>query len=156
MNQKYMQFGIWTEDLSIDEQMVPYFGRHSCKMFIRGKPIRFGYKLFDLCSSSGYLYYTTPYAGAAEKYDKKLGLGADTIMKMVDLIEYPQRHRLFFDNFFSSHRLLCLLKSKQLRATGTIRSNRVAGAPLKSGKNLPKGNNLHFNIRPFLQFLLFK
>jgi len=30
---------------SIDESMVPYFGRHGCKQFIRGKPIRFGFKI---------------------------------------------------------------------------------------------------------------
>ncbi|XP_050340901.1 uncharacterized protein LOC126767429, partial [Bactrocera neohumeralis] len=38
MNQKNMQFGIFSHNLSIDEEMVPYFGRHSCKMFIKGKP----------------------------------------------------------------------------------------------------------------------
>ena len=30
---------------SIDETMVSYFGRHSAKQFIRGKPVRFGYKV---------------------------------------------------------------------------------------------------------------
>ena len=25
--------------------MIPYFGRHSSKQFIRGKPVRFGYKV---------------------------------------------------------------------------------------------------------------
>ena len=30
---------------SVDESMVPYYGRHSCKQFIRGKPVRFGYKV---------------------------------------------------------------------------------------------------------------
>jgi Transposase IS4 len=35
------QFGIWHSSLSIDDSMVPYFRRHSIKMFIRGKPIRF-------------------------------------------------------------------------------------------------------------------
>ena len=35
VNEKLIQFGVFTKDLSIDEQMVPYFGRHSCKMFIR-------------------------------------------------------------------------------------------------------------------------
>lgn len=30
---------------SVDEIMVPYYGRHSSKQFIRGKPIRFGYKV---------------------------------------------------------------------------------------------------------------
>lgn len=36
VNIKLIQFGVFTEHLSIDEQMVPYFGYHSCKMFIRG------------------------------------------------------------------------------------------------------------------------
>ena len=42
--QNLIQFGVFAEHLSIDEQMVPFFGRHSCKMFIRGKPIRLATK----------------------------------------------------------------------------------------------------------------
>lgn len=38
-----------------DESMIKYFGRHSCKQFIRGKPIRFGCKMWCLKSSDGYL-----------------------------------------------------------------------------------------------------
>ena len=37
------QFGVFAKDLDIDQQMVPWFGRHSAKMFICDKPIRFGY-----------------------------------------------------------------------------------------------------------------
>lgn len=37
MNKRFMQFGVLAHDLSIDEQMIAYFGRHSCKMFIKGK-----------------------------------------------------------------------------------------------------------------------
>jgi hypothetical protein len=33
------------EDYSVDEIMIPYFGRHSSKQFIHGKPIRYGYKV---------------------------------------------------------------------------------------------------------------
>ena len=54
VNQKLIQFWVFAEHLSIDEQMVPYFVRHSCKMFIRGKPIRFGYKNWVLSSDDGY------------------------------------------------------------------------------------------------------
>ena len=35
---------------SIDEIMIPYYGRHSTKQFIYGKPIRFGYKVWSLCA----------------------------------------------------------------------------------------------------------
>ena len=37
VNRKLTQFGVFLSHLNIDAQMVPYFGRHSCKMFIRGK-----------------------------------------------------------------------------------------------------------------------
>ena len=56
LNEKIQQFGIAHEDLSIDELMVPYYGRHSCKQFIRAKPIRFRYKLWVLASATGVPY----------------------------------------------------------------------------------------------------
>ena len=36
------------ENLSYDESMIQYFDRHGCKQFIRGKPIRFGFKMWCL------------------------------------------------------------------------------------------------------------
>ena len=33
LNEKFQRYGIFHENLSIDESMVPYFGRHSCKQF---------------------------------------------------------------------------------------------------------------------------
>jgi len=45
LNENLKQFGIWYSSLSIDESMVPYYGKNSIKQFIRGKPIRFGFKL---------------------------------------------------------------------------------------------------------------
>ncbi|KRZ50852.1 PiggyBac transposable element-derived protein 3 [Trichinella nativa] len=44
MEKPLQQWGIFSEALSIDECMVPYYGHYSCKMFIKGKPIRFGFK----------------------------------------------------------------------------------------------------------------
>lgn len=39
--------------LSVDEQMIPYFGRHSCKMYMKGKPVRFGcVRPVGTCSNS--------------------------------------------------------------------------------------------------------
>ena len=66
VNDKLIQFGVFTEHLSIDEQMVPYFGQHSCKMFIRGKPIRFGYKNWVICSDDGYPFKLIPYQGKSD------------------------------------------------------------------------------------------
>ena len=44
LNAKFSKFGIFSHNLSIDEQMIPYYGRHSCKMYMKGKPIRFWFQ----------------------------------------------------------------------------------------------------------------
>lgn len=61
MNQTFLQFGAFAFNLSIDEQMIAYFGRHSSKMFIKGKPIRFGSPLlkdivFNIYLNKVYVY----------------------------------------------------------------------------------------------------
>ena len=58
VNASLQQFGLFEKDayLLYLQTMVPYFGRHSAKMFIRGKPIRFGYESWVLASSDSYPY----------------------------------------------------------------------------------------------------
>ena len=63
LNEKIQQFGIAHDDLSIDESLVPYYGRHSCNQFIRAKPIRFRYKLWVLASATGVPYKIEIYQG---------------------------------------------------------------------------------------------
>ena len=45
--------------LSVDESMVPYYGRHGAKQYIHGKPIKFGYKIWVLATRLGYAVYNT-------------------------------------------------------------------------------------------------
>ena len=56
LNKKFQQFGVHKTNLLIAEQMIPYRGRHSTRMFCKGKPISFGYKAWTLASSDGYVY----------------------------------------------------------------------------------------------------
>ena len=70
----YFEF-VKKQDLSIDESMVPYFGRHGCKQFIRGKPIRFGYKMWVLATPLGYVLQFEPYQGARGRQTEYPGLG---------------------------------------------------------------------------------
>ncbi|KAL1239687.1 Chimeric ERCC6-PGBD3 protein [Trichinella pseudospiralis] len=46
--------GMFHEKLSVDESIVPYYGRHAAKLFLKGKSIRFGYKVWLLCGNDGY------------------------------------------------------------------------------------------------------
>lgn len=137
LNERFLQFGIFSHNLSIDEQMVPYFGRHSAKMFIRGKPVRFGFKIWCLTSSAGYLYKCFPYGGKL-KENPQLGLGAQTVIDLLQVVKSPNNHKVYFDNFFTSYSLLSLLDEKGFYATGTIRENRTAKCLLETTKQIAK------------------
>lgn len=138
LNRKCMQFGVFAHHLSIDEQMISYFGRHSCKMFIRGKPIRFGFKYWDLCSSEGYCFQFLPYAGASQSYKNDLGLGENVVMQLMGFCAEPKHHTVSFDNFFTSHKLMVRLNSQGYFAVGTVRENRTSKAPVMAAKEIKK------------------
>lgn len=72
LNNALQQFGIFAENLTIDERMVRYFGKHGCKMFMKNKPVKFGYKLWMLTSYDGYPFNIIPYQGAQEKCKEPL------------------------------------------------------------------------------------
>ena len=48
LNTNFQKFGIFHSHFSIVEMMIRYYGMHSAKMFMKGKPIKFGYK-FGVC-----------------------------------------------------------------------------------------------------------
>lgn len=59
LNEKYMQHWQVSQQLSVDESMIPYYGHHGCKQHIHGKPIRFGFKMWSLnASTDGYWSHT--------------------------------------------------------------------------------------------------
>lgn len=39
IKEKFMQYYVPEQNISYDESMVKYYGKHSCKQFIRGNPI---------------------------------------------------------------------------------------------------------------------
>jgi hypothetical protein len=42
-----------SEKLSVDEQMIPFKGKHSLKNYVKHKQKKWGYKAFVLCDSNG-------------------------------------------------------------------------------------------------------
>lgn len=139
LSENFCQWGYFHKDLSIDESMVKYFGRHGSKQFMKGKPCRFGYKNWMLSSSNGYCYNFDVYCGRNKSNDDDhLPLGSKVVLNLVKEIESPANHVLYFDNFFTSHDLLKTLTEKDFKATGTIRENRTKKCPLIDSKVLKK------------------
>ncbi|XP_050497402.1 piggyBac transposable element-derived protein 3-like [Diabrotica virgifera virgifera] len=111
--------------VSVDESMIPYYGRHGSKQFIRGKPTRFGYKLWVAAYPSGYIHHVEPYCGSSTRLPQTgLGQGGDVVIGLIDHMQLKKGHRLYFDNLFTSVALLQELSSREIGGTGTLRKNR--------------------------------
>lgn len=140
------------KQLSYDECMVKYFGKHSCKQFIRGKPIRFGYKIWSLNRKDGYLVNFELYQGKSIKgnpdYDKLFGKCASPLVTLLDEIPTEKmnlRYELFMDNLFSNPALFSYLRFRGYNAIGTIRENRLPkGSPLTSKNTFMKKDRGYF------------
>nr|CAI5863205.1 unnamed protein product [Callosobruchus analis] len=100
-----------SQNHSVDEALVPYYGHLGAKQFLRGKPIRYGYKL---CAG------TTPegYRGGGRS----------------NIFDLP--FCFYFDNFFTSLSLIVELTKRNIGTVETIRKNRIGSSDLKSDKQL--------------------
>ena len=136
LKERCQQFGVFDELLSVDESMVPYRGLHSAKQYMRNKPVKFGYKVWMLCSARGYPYNFELYCGKDDK--RKTPLGTHVVNTMLEPISHVDSHVVFFDNFFTSHKLLSELADKNIRACGTLRDGRSGRCPLESIKSIEK------------------
>ena len=128
-----------SQTLCVDEMMVPYFGPHSCKQYIRGKPIRYGYKIWGLCSSKGWTIHLEPYCGSSTQLDKfNMGQGPDVVMGLVVKADPSPGSRIYFDNLFTSVPLLECLSERGLGGTGTVTQARMKAIPLPNRKDVEK------------------
>jgi hypothetical protein len=116
-------------NVSIDESIIPDYGRHGIKQFIKGKPIRFGYKLWVAADPSGYIHHAEPYCGSSTRLPATgSGQGGDVVLGLVDHIALKPGTRIYFDNLFTSVGLLQKLSLKQIGGTRTLHENRCNAA----------------------------
>ncbi|XP_042558961.1 piggyBac transposable element-derived protein 3-like [Clupea harengus] len=139
------------EDLSIDEQIVPFRGKLSVLQYIKGKPEPWGVKVYFLCGKSGIGYDFLIYQGATTELSEQrkmvLGHGAAVVTHLCQRIQTPS-HKLFFDNFFTTYNVLEVLAEKKIHAAGTARVCRFAKPPLKTDKEMKKkGRGSHDEVR---------
>ena len=133
-------------NISIDESMIKYYGKNSTKQFIRGKSIRFGFKLFLLGSPTGYLYHAEPYCGSdTHLKEESYGLVGNVVLTLAQYYDVPARSRLYFDNWFTSFSLLDRLKVDGIGGTGTIRD-------YTKNRNRNNNNYLPQKRAPFFAF----
>ena len=110
---------------TIDESRINFKGRSSIKQYLPLKPIKGGYKVWCLCDPiTGYLFNYQIYLGKEETSGKEIPLGERVVFDLISGHNFQGKY-LYFDNLFTSLRLLENLKLQNIKACGTIRPDRV-------------------------------
>lgn len=96
------------QNLSFDESMIEYYGRHGMKQCIKSKPVPFGFKVWSLCTTSGYLANFETYQGnnprSSPEYEERFGKCIAPLFSMIDDFDDDVRalpFSFYFDNLFT-------------------------------------------------------
>ena len=143
INKRCLPYATYGSDLSIEESMIPYFGRKGCKQRITNKPVRLGYKMWVLVESNGYLINFDLYQGAKGRTSTQVspttwGLGEKVVLLFLEVLPKRISYNVFFDNYFTSFRLLKHLQINGIRATGTLNKGKLNKVPVQLPESLEK------------------
>jgi len=143
----------WTpgNELVIDEDVCSFKGRSILKQYLPAKPHEWGFRVWKMCDSSGYLFNFDVYQGKQEarhNYDDPT-IGEKVVQHLLQCIEEKRLQtpiHLFMGNFFTSLRMLADLKRSNIYVTGNIRETRV-GMPrekIDATKKMSQGSASSF------------
>lgn len=133
-----------SENICIDETLVPFQGRLGFKQFIKNKRHKFGIKLYKLCLEKGYTYNVQVYCGR-DKVDE-LPASERIVLLLADNLLGKGR-TIYTDNFYTSMSLAHSLLNKSTHLVGTLRANRklnpkhVIEKKLKVGETIASESN---------------
>ncbi|XP_025991729.2 piggyBac transposable element-derived protein 4-like [Solenopsis invicta] len=110
------------ENITVDEQLVPFRGRCPFKQYIPSKPARYGLKIWAVCDSqNAYTWNTQVYTGKAPNTRPEINQGKRVVLELTDGL---QGRMVVADNFFTSHDLAVELLKRGLTFLGTVRKNK--------------------------------
>ncbi|XP_047490888.1 piggyBac transposable element-derived protein 3-like [Penaeus chinensis] len=138
------------EHNSIDEMMIPFKGSFSgIKQYMKGKPHKWGYKIWARAGASGILYDFDIYQGKRGNTSdtSSLGVAADVVLKLSSTLSDNKNYKVYADNFLSSIPLLEALQNHGIHDLGTIRPNRLRNCNLESDADLKKYGRGSYDFR---------
>ena len=111
------------EQMTIDEAICPFRGRIFFRVYIKGKPHKYGIKIFELCEAkSGYVYNLEVYTGA-HPTNKEHTTAFSVVDRLCDKIK-GNGHCVYMDRWFSSPKIFDHLWGCNTKAAGTVMFNR--------------------------------
>ena len=121
LNIKFKEVYEPRQDICIDEAMVPFKGLSKFKVFMKDKPTKWGFKLYELCESgTGYVYNLEMYC-ADKRISNKL---VDVTMRLMEPL-LNKGYKLYLDNYYCCPELWTRLQRHRTMIVGTCRKNRV-------------------------------
>lgn len=128
---KFKTIYIPKQELSLDENIIPWRGPLSFKVYNAGKLIKYGLFVRMVCeASSGYI-------GNLEIYSTKCKGLSETITSILLPFENVWHH-VYMDNYYTSMETCQKLLDSKFRICGTIRRNKSVPSTLKNQKGESK------------------
>lgn len=118
--------------------VIPFKGRSVMKQYNTNKPHIWGLKVFGLASISGIVHDFEIYVGKGTVSVQRLGISGDIVVRLAEVMPKNKNYKVFIDNWFTSHALLCEMKRLGIMVTGTVKENRIGHCPFISTKDLMK------------------
>ena len=115
-----------SKDISIDESLFRFRGKHFSLQYNRNKAARWGYKCYKLCCSTG---PAAGYTVAMKLYmcdDKgKVPASFKAVTNLLDVASVNDKgYDLYVDNWYTSPTLFHYLQGRKTNACGTVRKDR--------------------------------
>ena len=112
------------ENVTIDEQLVPFRGRVTFRQYIPSKPAKYHIILWLLCdSSTNFVLDADVYLGKGSLPNTNTSVAEQVVKVMMDHFYYPGIN-LTTHNFFSSIPIAKYLYKMNITFVGTIRKNK--------------------------------
>lgn len=136
-NHVYQRYAKNVSHQSVDEHMVKFKGNNHMKQYVKNKPVKWGFKMWQRCDSqTGYLYEFDLYTGRKES--PELGLGESVVLSLSSSLASTYA-TIFADNYFSSPSLVLKLLEDGIYYTGVVKPNRVGLPNLKKDADMVRG-----------------
>ena len=113
--------------MAVDEAMIKFQGRSSLKQYMPKKPVKRGIKVCVLGNSSN-RYFSKFKVYTGKEKEREHGLGEHVVKTLTKGLKH-KNHRVFFDNFFTSVKLLEVLHEDGIYGCGTVRKDRKGLPP---------------------------
>ncbi|GFO07151.1 PiggyBac transposable element-derived protein 4 [Plakobranchus ocellatus] len=135
LNAKFKEVYQSQREMCIDEAMIPFKGRSRFKVYMKDKPTKGGFKLYELCeSSSGYVWSVEMYCADKRISNKPVDVTMRLLQPLLD-----QSYRLYVDKYYCCPDLWDQMQGRNTMLVGIGRDQ---GTSTSGGRHRRRRTNL--------------